>query len=320
MKNAMTWVRACVAALAVSWPIGAAAQADGLALANDNREIDFRWEESQFGDRTEPHSAILIPVRIEGCPKVLYMQFDLGAPATVLTKDKADSLAQRLPGLAAGSDGTVGRLAFAMGDIQVEARHVRVVDVNAQAGVAWDDPDRIDVIGTIGADLLAGRVLAIDYPRARMFVGDAVPEGLVAPDQARPFVFTPRGVVLTDVAIDDETRNIMLDTGSSAFALLTDQDDWLRKTDGGAGERRFPVNSWGRTLTAHMAPTRSVARFADTVVPLGEVAYIEGVSAAQAEAMRASGMGGMTGNKLFVEKILVLDAARSAYAVVDPAP
>lgn len=321
MKRILASMISGFLALALLWPAAAQAQAQAstppLNLSNAGRELAFVWQESAFGDRIEPHAALLIPVRVEGLDKTLYMQFDLGASSTVLMKDMVESLGARVPGLTTGEDGAIEHFAFTMGDVQARADKVRVVDAHSHNSIAWDDPDRIDIIGTIGADLLTGRVLAIDYPRNRIFVGAAVPEGLVPADQMQPFMVTPRGVVLTGMMIDDQPRMIMLDTGSSAFALLTGHDDWMSKTDGGAGEATFPVNSWGRTLTVHAAPTRSVARFGDTVVPLGEVAYIEGVSTAQADAMRASGMAGMTGNRLFVDKVLVLDAAHSTYAVVD---
>lgn len=320
MFRAVSWARAALAAVALFLSAPALAQSPELVLGGEGGDVPFRWSEARFGDRIEPHAALLLPVRVEGSPKTLYMQFDLGAPTTVLMKDKLESLSARLPGLTVGADGGVARFAFAMGDLQAEARQVRVVDSGSNTGVRWDDPEAIDIIGTVGADLLKGRVLVIDYPAQRIFVGVAPPDGLVGEAQMRPFIFTPRGVILTGVAIDGEAKALMLDTGSSAFALLTSQDDWLVKTDGGVGRTSFGVNSWGRTLTAHVAPTDSVAAFGDTVIPLGEVAYIEGVDEAQANAMRSSGLGGMTGNKLFVDRVLVLDAVRSAYAVIDPRP
>jgi len=320
MVRVLSWANGLFVAAAMLLSTPALAQSPELVLSGTGGSAPFQWQEARFGDRIEPHAALLLPVSVEGSPKTLYMQFDLGAPSTVLMKDKLDSLMDRLPGVTVGADGRVERLSFAMGEVQAEARQVRVHDAGSSDPIRWDDPDRVDIIGTVGADLLRGRVLVIDYPAHRIQVGDAVPEALAARAQMQPFIFTPRGVILTGMAIDGEARNIMLDTGSSAFALLISRDEWLTMTDGGAGETRFGVNSWGRTLTAHVAPTRSVASFGDTVVPLGEAAYIEGVDEAQANAMRASGLGGMTGNKLFVDRILVLDAVRSAYAVVSPTP
>ena len=314
------WARALIVGASLVLAAPAQAQTPELILGGDGREAPLVWQEALFGDQIEPHAALLLPVSVAGSPKTLYMQFDLGAPNTVLMKDKLDSLVARLPGLTVGADGRVDSFAFTMGEVQAEARNVRVHDAGSSDPVHWDDPAHVDVIGTVGADLLRGRVLIIDYAGQRMFVETSVPEAVASVAQMQEFVFTPRGVVLTGMAIDGEDRNIMLDTGSSAFALLVTREEWLAKAVEGAATRSFPVNSWGRTLTAHIAPTHSVAAFGDTVVPLGEVAYIEGVSEAQTNAMRAIGMGGMTGNKLFVDRILVLDAVNSAYAVVAPHP
>lgn len=314
------WAKALFVAAGLALAAPAQAQTPELILGDAGREAPFVWQEALFGDRIEPHAALLLPVSLTGSPKTLYMQFDLGAPSTVLMKDKLDSLVARLPGLTVGADGRVDSFTFTMGEVRAEAREVRVHDAGSSDPVRWDDPAHVDVIGTVGADLLRGRVLIIDYPGQRILVAASVPEDVASTALMQEFVFTPRGVVLTGMAIDGEDRNIMLDTGSSAFALLVSQEEWLAKADKGAGARSFPVNSWGRTLTAHIAPTRSVAAFGDTVVPLGEVAYIEGVSEAQTNAMRASGMGGMTGNKLFVDYRLVLDAVNSTYAVMAPKP
>lgn len=315
-----------LACLLVAVPLKACAyfaEPNQLSVSNLNREVEFQWVPTRHGERMEPHSAIIIPVQIEGSPKTLYMQFDLGTPSTVLKKNMADSLAARLPGFAVVNEGGqshVANMTFTLGDVRVEAARVNIRNVGSSTGIAWDDPERIDVIGTIGADLLDGRVLVIDYPRARIFIGDAPPAGLAAPAQPLPFTFDQRRIILDGVTINGDPRRIMFDTGSSAFALLTYRDDWLALTGGGTGASSFGVNSWGTTLTANVAPSPYDARFGDTVIPLGSAAYIEGTSPLQNAAMRASGMGGMTGNKLFLEKVLLLDSRTLTYAVITPAP
>lgn len=316
-------IASLLACLALACPAGAqVATSSPLTVSNLNHEVEFQWVPTRHGDRMEPHSAIIIPVQIEGSPKTLYMQFDLGAPSTVLKKNMADSLAARLPGFAVVTEGGqshVANLVFTLGEVRVEAPRVNIRNVGSSTGIAWDDPERIDVIGTIGADLLEGRVLVIDYPRARIFIGDAPPAGLAAPAQPLPFTFDQRRIILGEVRINGDPRRIMFDTGSSAFALLTNRDDWLALTGGGAGASSFGVNSWGATLTANVAPSPYEAHFGDTAIPLGAVAYIEGMGAAQSAGVSASGMGGMTGNKLFLEKVLLLDSRTLTYAVITPA-
>ena len=114
----LSWAKALLAVAVLGLSTPALAQSPQLALQNDGREFGFLWQAAQFGDRTEPHAALIVPVQIEGAPKTLYMQFDLGAPSTVLMKDKLDSLTARLPGLAVGADGAVSRFVFSMGDVR----------------------------------------------------------------------------------------------------------------------------------------------------------------------------------------------------------
>lgn len=303
-----------VCAMALALPSLAAAQSGPLVLSNADRAFDFDWAPARFGDREEPHAAMLIPVRIEGCGKALFMQFDLGAPSTVLLRNMAEGLAAQTSALTIQPDGAVPSLTFTMGEVLAVAGPVRLVDTGSEATVACDQPDRRDIIGTIGADLLKDRVLVIDFPRERIFVGSEAPAAQ-AGLAMKPLMLTRAGVILTGVVIDNQTKNIMLDTGSSAFSLLTSQADWTAKARPGAAETTFPVNSWGRTLTAHTTATDSVVRFGEVEIPLGEVSYMEGVSDAQVRAMEASGMAGMTGNKLFVDRVLVLDGVGGTYGV-----
>jgi len=101
--------------------------------------------------------------------------------------------------------------------------------------------------------------------------------------------------------------------------LLTDEASWLRLS-GGRNRRTFGVNSWGKTLTAHVADTPAQITLGGQVLPLRQVCYIEGASAMQNLLMRFSGMGGMTGNELFLDKLLILDARESRYWLLDRSP
>jgi hypothetical protein len=261
-----------------------------------------------------------VPVTIEDSPKTLYMQFDLGAPSTVLKDNKARSLLERFPALTADGKKNPNRVTgfgFAVGDIVVKTSGVKVRNINEAAGIYWDDTNVVDIIGTIGSDLLDGRVVVIDYPARRIFVGDRIPDGVLTRAPMSPFSYRERRILLGDVHVDGEPTDLMFDTGSSALALLTSAGKWRKMTGDGAGSEQFQVNSWGRKVMAFVAPTQSRISFGPVVMPLETVAYTEGVSPAQQLMMSAAGVGGMTGNKLFVNRILVLDGVNKRYAVLD---
>jgi hypothetical protein len=58
------------------------------------------------------------------------------------------------------------------------------------------------------------------------------------------------------------------------------------------------------------------SKFGHEEIPLKEVTYIEGTSFIQNLLMYFSGMGGMIGNKLFMGKVLILDATNQKFAVL----
>lgn len=55
---------------------------------------------------------------------------------------------------------------------------------------------------------------------------------------------------------------------------------------------------------------------ANTTLPLHSVTYIEGASSAQVERMLKAGIGGMTGNKLFLHYVLILDTKNQQFGVL----
>ena len=58
-------------------------------------------------------------------------------------------------------------------------------------------------------------------------------------------------------------------------------------------------------------------RFENTKIDLNEVTYIEGTTFIQNSLMKLSGMGGMIGNKIFKNKILILDCKNQKIGIFD---
>jgi hypothetical protein len=121
------------------------------------------------------------------------------------------------------------------------------------------------------------------------------------------------------VGLQGEPQELMFDSGSSAFALLTSQSNWQQMAQPAAAAQTTPVNSWGKTLTAHTVATAAAMQFGATAVPLGTVTYIEGMSFMQSTLTRFSGMGGMLGNAPFSQQTIILDVKNGRFGVVQPA-
>lgn len=294
---------------------GAAFASDDLVIAPPGGSAPMRWASSKFGERTEPRAALLLPVRFEGLDKTFYAQFDLGAKSTLFYGKTLAAIGDRAPGLKPGPDGALGPVRFMIGDVRASIAKPKVRDDIGDPHIDWGDPESVDLIGTIGVDMLEGRVLTVDFKTMRLDVGDAAPPALSAPAHWSTMTLKSRWVLL-DATLEDKPTKLLLDTGSSAFSLLIDKTRWSQMTTGQDAES-FPVNSWGKKLVAHTAPTKARVVIGGLDTPLGDVTYIEGTSAAQGLMMRATGMGGMTGNRLFFDRILILDAPGGRYAVME---
>ncbi len=58
--------------------------------------IPFVWQGDTIHSKWEAHTAMLIPVKIKHCPGEFYLQFDLGAPYSLLYKNKLEAIQKNI--------------------------------------------------------------------------------------------------------------------------------------------------------------------------------------------------------------------------------
>jgi hypothetical protein len=106
------------------------------------------------------------------------MQFDTGAPYSVLYANPLAALqkqyaAMRLAFSAQGD--TVNNFRFNLGTCQILAHAVKVIPYGASQLPAANSDEHL-IIGTLGTDLLDGRVIIIDYPRQQITISIVIPD------------------------------------------------------------------------------------------------------------------------------------------------
>lgn len=262
-------------------------------------------------------AALLVPIGVPGCPRTCYLQFDTGAPYSLLKSNALDVLCAQYPATRAAlqvQGDSVRNFRFALGPGQVWARSMRVKAYADTIKLAATSEEPF-IIGTLGTDVIDGRVLTIDYARQRFALSSTAPDSLRRRAAFVPMSFRERRILLT-VSLQGQPKELLFDTGSSAFALLTSQSGWQRMAQPAAPAQTVPVNSWGKTLTAHTVATAVAMQFGATTVPLGTVTYIEGMGFVQSTLTRFSGMGGMLGNAPFGRQTVVLDVKNGRFGVV----
>jgi len=306
-----------------------------LTLPKGNYTIPLHWKGDSLHGSWEPHAALLVPVYLPGCPKKFYMQFDTGSPYSLFYGNKLAAIHRKYPATPYGraSHDTLTGFSFKAGSLPVrlspskpfhKLREATSITITAKtialqsfdsSGINWQEAVQPEVIGTLGTDLIENKVIVIDYPHQLLWIGNSIPAAFRHRYQPTPFMFAMRRILLPAALLHKRTMLYFV-TGSSAFELLTDKATCLTLAADSNARIQYPVQSWSKTLTANTVITSDIITIAHLSIPLHHATWIEGVSATQVNQMMKMGMGGMTGNKLFLSYALVLDTKRQQAGLI----
>lgn len=290
--------------------------ANQLTIAGLPATGTLRWWADTVARPAVPHAGLLVPIRLRNCPRTCYLQVDTGAPCTVLYAHQLAALSQRYPALGTSlrlRGNVVPEFCFALGSAQVAVGNTKVL-LNGTGKMPADSLAPF-IIGSLGTDALEGRVLVLDYAAGRFTLGNEVPANLAARATFAPLAFPERRLLLA-TALSGAPRQLLFDSGTSAYTLLTSQENWQKMATPGAPARTDTTNSWGKKLLLHTVPTTARLRFGAAEIPLGTVTYMEGMNLMQQTLMRFSGLDGMLGNEPFAGGVLILDVKGGRYGVV----
>lgn len=281
--------------------------ANQLVLPSKDFVVIFSWQGDSIHGKWEANTAMLIPVHIKKCPRVFYMQFDLGSPYSLLYKNKVDGIRQKYPDAITSlqTKEKLENFSFVLDKTPLLAKEIIIKQFDSTT-IDWKDNNAIEVIGTIGTDLVDGKVAMINYPNQKLSISQGIPQKLMQRLSLTDFVYANRSILLPAKIKDKETM-LYFDTGSSMFELLSDKETCNQLATHDTAVTRFPVKSWDKELTANTLTVNQNIEFANTTIPLRSCTYMDGVSDSQVEHMLKLGIGGMIGNKLFLNYILVLD-------------
>jgi hypothetical protein len=286
-----------------------------LALPAETFTVPFTWLGDSTHSRWDPHAALLVPVRLAGCSQRFYMQFDLGSPFSMFYGPAMNAVRTKYPqSVPAEEDQSrFTNYHFAIGNLPVLADEI-VLKAFGKGTINWQDTAAVNIIGTIGTDFIDNRFIVIDYPNRIITTGSditpALSQGFVLTD----FIYAG-GRILLPATIRDKKQLFYFDTGSSAFGLMTDKitSEWLASP--GSIPVSFSVNSWGKQLSAYTLPANDSVLIASQKLPLRETTYVEGVNESMVAQMKKTGISGLTGNKLFVNNVLLIDVRHRKFGV-----
>ncbi|WP_316819228.1 hypothetical protein, partial [Pedobacter nyackensis] len=252
------------------------------------------------------------------CPRIFYMQFDLGAPYSLLYKNKIEAIRRKYPKSIPPSevDGKLQNFPFKAGRTAILAKEIIVKQFDSTA-VDWKDKNNIEIIGTIGADLIDDKVAIIDYPHGKLTISKRIPEKIIAHISLTKFIYSNRSVLFPAKVMGKQTI-LYFDTGASMFELLTNKETCNQLAKPNAELIQYTVKSWDKFMTANTLASNGTVELANTTIPLRFTTFMEGISDTQIEHMSKMGISGMVGNKLFLNHILVIDTKNQKFGLTTP--
>ncbi len=289
-----------------------------LAYSYDEETIRFQWGRQQYDDHLEPHAALIIPVMIEGIPRAFYVQFDTGAPnSTIYGKPLASLIEHGVTCKEEGEQGArmVKNIRLSLGGSKVDISSMQILE-NYGKPIDWQDTTKVVSLGTIGSDFIEGKVTVIDFKQQNIKIFEDRPDWMAALSGFKPFDFQGRRI-LFPAQIGGRKRQLLYDSGSSAFGLLTSKNRFKKYSDKNAEELVYDGNSWGVKWPIHHRASEAIMSIGGSDLPLRRISYIDLYGNFQRFMTPFTKLGGFLGNKPFLEYTLILDTRNEEFLVVE---
>jgi hypothetical protein len=285
--------------------------------------IPFNWEGGTLAGRHFDKVGITVPVALDNLPHKFKMQLDLGAVTTEVYGNAMAPYLAKYPALNAKLDTT--RTFYIQGQ-----KNPKLIGVKLQLGsvdfglrdlgyfrkfgnklTAKTLTDKAKVhVGTIAPDLFQNRVLIIDYPHQRLCVVDQVPAAY-AKASYQPFKLKD-GRIKIPLRINGQTEDLLFDTGSSLFALLTTRQ---RATTAAteAVQDSIKTSTWGEYYYVYGRRPKQAIYFGTKQLP-DALLFSDNLQKFD-KLYDEENVWGITGNAYFLHNTVIIDYKDHVFGV-----
>jgi hypothetical protein len=285
--------------------------------------ISFEWVSDSVSGKYFDKLAINIPVSIDGLPHKFKMQFDLGAVTTVIY---GNSIAKYLDKYSEFNNKIDSTKSFIINgkknpmfkNVGLSLGNVSLGERNIGYFKDYGEPIPTDSIytstekhiGTIAPDLFKDKYLIIDYPNKRICVTKNLPRKLAKVDFQACSITSGR--VTIPLTINNKVENLMFDSGSSMFSLITSEENANQISVINIVDS-LSMNSWGDNITVYGKEITSEVKFGKTILQPSNVYYSKNEMIA--EFFKQQNIWGITGNAYFLDKIVIIDYKNSRFGI-----
>ena len=285
--------------------------------------IPFEWVSDSVSGKYFDKLAINIPVSIDGLPHKFNMQFDLGAVTTVIYGNSIAKYLDKYSGFNNKIDSTKsfiinGQKNPMFKNVGLNLGNVSFGERNIGYFKDYGEPIPTDSIytstkkhiGTIAPDLFKDKYLIIDYPSKRICVTKILSRKLAKVDFQACSITSGR--VTIPLIINGKVENLMFDSGSSMFSLITSEENANQISVNNIVDS-LSGNSWGDNITVYGKKITSEVKFGKTILQASNVYYVKNEMIAG--FFKQQNIWGITGNAYFLNKIVIIDYKNSRFGI-----
>jgi hypothetical protein len=285
--------------------------------------IPFKWEGDSVSGKYFDKLAITIPVTLDNLPHQFRMQFDLGAYETVIYGNAIQPYLDTYSALKNKIDTTLtfriqSQTNVKFRDIELKLGNVGFGKRNIGHFKNFGDAISIDSIntktakhiGTIGPDLFKDKMLIIDYPKRRLCVTEKLPKQFAA-TQFRQYKIKD-GRIKIPITIAGKDEDVMFDTGSSIFALITTAEK-ANEISHRPMVDSLKISSWGEYYMVYGQAIESKVMFAQKLLDKATV-YFDNQKG-NYNFYKEEEIWGITGNAYFLNNVVIIDYKNKRFGV-----
>ena len=297
-----------------------------LTLSTFGQKLDwipFSWVGDSISGKYYDKLAMNIPVTIDNLPHNFNMQLDLGAIETVIYGNSISPYLEKYPELKNKIDTSLTFWIQSQKNLKFRGVNFKLGSVSFGSnniGHFKNFGDEISKdsimtksekhIGTIAPDIFQDKILIIDYPNKRICVTKEIPP------QYESASFQPykikEGRIRVPFLINNKVEDLMFDTGSSLFALMTTQKSAFQISEKNIVDS-LKVSSWGEYYMVYGRKVKSKIKFGN--LELNEsVVFYDNVDKYD-KFYRNEGVWGITGNAYFLHNIIIIDYKNKRFGV-----
>lgn len=285
--------------------------------------IPFNWVGDSVSGKYFDKLAITIPVTLDNLPHKFNMQLDLGATTTVIYGNSFKPYLDNYRELKNKIDTTLKFRIQSQTNYKFKNITLKLGDVNfgeRNIGHFKDFGDDIPKdsintkiekhIGTIAPDLFENKILIIDYPNKRICVTTELPKQF-SKAQFRDYKIK-QGRIKIPITINGKDEDVMFDTGSSLFALITTTEK-ANEISSKPITDSLKISSWGEYYMVYGQTIKSKIMFGQKQLNKAVVYFDNRQN--NSNFYKEEEIWGITGNAYFLNNVVIIDYKNKRFGV-----